>query len=382
LAAPYFIPLLVMLTSLFFAQYTRNVCPTLTSVILLCLIAAIIGVHGFTVLRFSYLRYLYFLLAKASDREIKVHKVLASVSFGIFGSIMAAVLNCLFWIAISVPYIYTHAYSMEANNVINIMYVIQVLVSAAIGMLFSVMDLVVNWKRIKEKGFLHMLTFEDPLHIRLDLLSIAGIFITLVVIIVLNAVNPVYGDVAVGFVKLLTFFFVYQLAGCTVIVLEWIRWIRVKMRLVVKTKDQLEVQLERKSSNLEEIMRDETFFELFKSYCEKEFSLENAKLYEALIELENKSMNNNGMISKEDFKQLYQTFFQSYSKYEVNVPSKVKKDLEHFLTQDVTPFHHLKESIHIDLFLNLKDTYDRLKDTDEYQRWSLSREIQLKQSVV
>ena len=362
-----------MVTPLLFSQYLGAYCETLNGVIMLAVMAGIIGVYGFTLLRFSYLRYLYVLMQEASDDDMKMHKVLASVSFGIIGSIASGVIYAVIWVVIGTSYIYTHPYTDYLDNVMDVMYAVQVLVSVTIGIAIFMIDVAMNWKRIKEKGIVSFLKFDDPFHLRWDLLSMLIIFTCVIVVIIVSAVHPTHYQVVSGYMYVVSFFFSYQLAGFTAIIFEWVRWVRGKIEGKKEKKDE---------AYLEEIMRDETFFELFKSYCEKEFSLENAKLYEALMELENKSMNNNGMVSKEDFKQLYQTFFQSYSKYEVNIPSKVKKDLEQFLTQDVTPFQHLKESVNTDLFFNLKDTYDRLRDTNEYKRWSLSREIQLKQSVV
>jgi len=380
LLVPYLVPGLVILISIFFSQYTSSVCQSLNSIALLALIAFLIGLYGFTVLRFFYLRYLYLILENATDRQMLVHKVLSSTTFGIIGSLLAATLHACIWILISASFIYTNPYLSQTYNYIIVMYVVQIIVFTFVGIVISITDVVIHWKTIVQNGFLHFLTFEDPFHLRSDMVSIAGVLICLNVITIKTALSDQeYGDdLVVGYFKMMACVCTYQLAGFTAIIFEWLHWIRSKFN---KKRDQK--HSEQRPKDLEDLLkRDSSFHTMFKSYCEKEFSLENLLLFDTLMRLKNPSHSKSAM-TKEEFDQFYQTFFKPFSKFEVNMPSKVKKDLDDISKRDQdVKISELEDILHTDMLLNLRDTFERLKDTKQYKRWSFSREIQTEQSVV
>ena len=181
-----------------------------------------------------------------------------------------------------------------------------------------------------------------------------------------------YEEVVTSVLSSLACLFTYGLGGGTAIVLEWRRFI-LKRRNAVSDNIKQE-------SRLEELMKDDTFKELFKMYCAKEFSLENALLYE---ELENLKEKDDVLVTVETFKHLFETYFQSLSKYEVNLPSPAKKELVSiYENQQPVKLSLIRNIVTTELMLNLNDTFERLKETSEFKKYSFSRDIQLKNSIV
>ena len=135
--------------------------------------------------------------------------------------------------------------------------------------------------------------------------------------------------------------------------------------------------------------KDHHFVELFKSFCEKEFSLENYLLYEHVSHLKSPSNSSSSStsslnihISREEFEKLWNLFFKPFAKYEVNFPGKVKKKIESiFHSGDGVSLETFEGIIITELLFNLKDTYSRLVETREFARWQLAHTIQTKQNI-
>ncbi|KAF0971886.1 hypothetical protein FDP41_009582 [Naegleria fowleri] len=130
LLVPYLVPSLAILVCAFFSEGIRTYCPSMQSCVILTLLGILIGIYGFTLLRFSYMRYLYRLLAmnESSEKQIKLHRMLSSVLFGIIGSLCSGLLYGLVWLLIAIIYFSTNGYNPKPQLGINIMYVIQVFI--------------------------------------------------------------------------------------------------------------------------------------------------------------------------------------------------------------------------------------------------------------
>lgn len=282
------------------------------------------------------MRYLYRLLAmnESSEKQIKLHRMLSSVLFGIIGSLCSGLLYGLVWLLIAIIYFSTNGYNPKPQLGINIMYVIQVFIPCVLGILIFLVDIFANWKKIREKGILHIFTFEDPFHLRVDILTLFGILCCLILIVIFNVgllgSAAHVSDILIAILKKFTPIFTYMLGGgFTAVILEWFRRARTRYEKKSEKDSAKATQSSNVESLLEEYLKDETFQELFTQYCTKEFSLENILLYKELQELQKKSQSlSNGEISEEDFHHIHVTYFQNYSKYEVNMPSKVTRELE------------------------------------------------------
>ena len=168
LTAPYALPILIIGFNISITSYTLS-CRSVNYVVSICCLSAVVGIYGFSLIRFSYLRYLYLFLSKAkSETTIKIHKFLVSSWFGIIGSFMSGFIYACIWMIICIPYIVDQKqYSLQAE--LNIMYAVQILLGTILGSLIILIDIALNWKKIKDKGLLNFLSFEDPFGLRIDL---------------------------------------------------------------------------------------------------------------------------------------------------------------------------------------------------------------------
>ncbi|KAF0982314.1 hypothetical protein FDP41_011244 [Naegleria fowleri] len=91
-------------------------------------------------------------------------------------------------------------------------------------------------------------------------------------------------------------------------------------------------------------------------------------------------------------KLMEQQYVSPYSKYEVNLPSQVKKDLSELIRQlsnnelNEKEMKEKKEKVILSLFVellkNLSDTYHRMQQTKQYLNWLEVYKVQKEAHVV
>ncbi|EFC46002.1 predicted protein [Naegleria gruberi] len=389
LLVPYLIPLCLIVASIFFSIFMQQVSNTLRSIVTIGITAFVIGIYGSTLVRFYYLRYLYRFLSNSTDKQVKIHRILSSEWFGVLATLVCAILHVLFWLAILIPYAVVNVYESNVLFGVNVIYLLQGIIGCILGIVFMSIDIFNNRKLIKEKGLLHFFTFEDPYFLRLDIISFFIILTSLILIIIFNLIGQEWADYCLGICSFISFIFIYCLGGMTAILIECWKFLKRKRRPIESTSQKIQTDIELH-------LKDQHFVELFKSFCEKEFSLENFLLYEHISQLRTStlsssdnrstnSMNSSSLdryISAEQFYQLWTLFFKPLAKYEVNLPGKVKKQIEIiYHSRDGTPLETFENIVLTELLFNLKDTYSRLVETSEFSRWQLVNTIQTQQNI-
>ncbi|EFC39371.1 predicted protein [Naegleria gruberi] len=123
------------------------------------------------------------------------------------------------------------------------------------------------------------------------------------------------------------------------------------------------------ADDLENILKNEDLFNLFREYSEKEFSLENIEFYSVMLKLKVQKV-----VSEKELDEIDDTFIKNYSKYEVNLPSSCKREFYKLKEQAQEKTHQVEYSalwqvFGNDLVLNMMDTFRRLQETSNYSQW-------------
>ncbi|EFC37323.1 predicted protein [Naegleria gruberi] len=386
LLTPYLIPVLVMFNAGFYSRYTDRVCHSMRMVFLLASIALLVGVYGVTLMRFYYLRNLYCILKNIPERFIKLNRFLSSTGFGIVSSLVC---GCVF-ATISIIYVTTYHFTREqlfsygSEVVFTSTFMVLSCASCLCGIIVFGIDIIVNWRKIKAKGIIHFLTFEDPYHVRLDILTYVCVILCILAILFFNAFYRTTESYMIQTLfRSITFMSVYFLCGWTAIIMEWINFFRRRKR--GRSTNNSSVSPDKRSESgdesIEELVKIDAFFEMFKSFSEKEFSLENSLLFERFKQLESSSIGGEAIPPRE-IEDLYDSFFRPYAIYEVNFSYKTRRDIEAiFQSKKGISINDLKAIIEFDLLMNMKDTFERLRMTGEFKRWHISKSIQSMQSI-
>ena len=122
--------------------------------------------------------------------------------------------------------------------------------------------------------------------------------------------------------------------------------------------------------------------ELFREYCENEFSLENVTLALDLVDFKKK-----GFASLEEMQAIEKLYLLSLSKYEVNISSPVRKNiLEKIRSMEQSagstiPFSDLAY-LYLEIISNLKSSYSRFQKTSIYTEWEEVHKLQKEQAII
>ncbi|EFC49225.1 predicted protein [Naegleria gruberi] len=236
-----------------------------------------------------------------------------------------------------------------------------------------------NWKQIRENGVKKFLLWDDVYNIRIDLMLMSILLVLVISIVILFALD-VYNHSIKVLLWLSYLVFTLICGGSTFI----------KELVIAIRKDRSP------KSELEKLLENHSFRQLFKEYSTKELSLENFMFYEKLRELVSK-YGMNGFIPHETLQQVENQFFKQDSPYELNIPSRTRKlfyalfenyekpdssSAELIEYANTTKVSDLYTIIYNDLLTNMSDTQSRLIETDVFQNWYAVFTIQRKQSVI
>ncbi|KAG2377427.1 hypothetical protein C9374_009338 [Naegleria lovaniensis] len=396
LLLPWCGPLLVMIRILSSGEFIYSTCPVLYSMISIITATMATVIYIITILRVLYLRNLYEIISKRNN--IGLYKRLASKKFGIFITLLA----CLFTFLIMLVFIpmfsriyLTNSLSISRNVITGSIITLAIL-SAII---YSTVDFIFHRRDIKKKGLIYFLFFDDPFYIRIDLICLITILILLIPFL-----TPTRISVLSGLFRMLISLAAYMIMGGNTLFIEWVKMLKYrKSTQFTKFDDTKSTTTSKESTtpstminshqhtnSLEYLLKDSNFFEMLKTYSEKEFSLENILLFEQVQELVRTQK-----LTLSQLSQIEENFLKPYSKYEVNISSTTKKafhewhermknsqvrDSHEFLL-DAKEIETLFNILYDDILNNLNDTFSRLQATEEFMKWEKVVDLQRQQSV-
>eukprot|EP01080_Neovahlkampfia_damariscottae_P008150 gene8150-12611_t len=123
------------------------------------------------------------------------------------------------------------------------------------------------------------------------------------------------------------------------------------------------------SSEFEEFLKNEKFFDLFLDFSRKELSIENLYCFK---DIQNYKKIENDSKLKKKANEILINYIEENSPLEVNISRKIRKAT----IQKVKNFEseidkkHIFDSINFEIISNLQDTFGRFKFTDQYQNWN------------
>ncbi|KAL9643344.1 hypothetical protein ABK040_014799 [Willaertia magna] len=366
LSLPYLAPLFVFIANILLIIPIINRCLMIMMVVQVILVALIVGIYGLTLFRVVYLRNIYKIIESFSGNQIKFIKILTSKGSGIVITILFSLLYALFWFTIAMIITFTLKYRNEGSTGINSLFTLCVLVNVVLGTVCMIIEIILNVKTIRKEGLRNFLIFDDPFYQRFDLITLVIIFgVTLPMPII-----EVRNHYSIAILRTVAYISVLFLSGGTTLIFEYYNLMVNFYNDLFKRNDKGEDKKDKESqlSELEQKLENASFYKLLKKYAEKEFSLENILLYDQLMILKAKHKENS-LIFKEELNDLSVNYIQSFSKYEVNFPSKIKLEFSNVISEnrDVT-FNQLYDILKTDLMLNIGDTCKRLEKTNEYRQ--------------
>ncbi|KAL9643363.1 hypothetical protein ABK040_014816 [Willaertia magna] len=365
LALPYLAPLFVLIGNIILIVPIMNRCFKISMVFQVTMVALIVGVYGLTLFRVVYLRNIYKIIESFSGNQIKFIKVLTSKGSGIVITIIFTLVYALFWFAVAMIITFTLKYKNSSNLGVTSLFALCVLVNVVLGTICMIIEIILNVKTIRKEGLRNFLFFDDPFYQRFDLIALVVIFCVVIPIPPFAGGDKQY---IVAILRTIAYITVLFLSGGTTLIFEYFNSIVNYYHDLFKKSDKKENDKESQLSELEQNLENSSFYKLLKKYAEKEFSLENILLYDQLMILKTKHKDNS-LILKEELNNLSKDYIQSYSKYEVNFPSKVKIEFLNVISENrnVT-FNQLYDILKTDLMLNIGDTCKRLEKTSEYRQ--------------
>ncbi|KAF0974703.1 hypothetical protein FDP41_006177 [Naegleria fowleri] len=131
------------------------------------------------------------------------------------------------------------------------------------------------------------------------------------------------------------------------------------------------------NNELDALLRDAIGYQLFKDFCESEYSVENLKFWNELQDMEKNFIDMSGKRRSRVINMVYDKFLDENSTEEVNVRGKTKKLIDQErksgnidLERGCQLIHELKR----DLYINMIDSFSRFHRTEEYRLWKELKE--------
>ncbi|EFC36456.1 predicted protein [Naegleria gruberi] len=399
-------PPTLILISLCYTVAIRSKLSVATYWILMIIIVfpvpVLIGSYMVTLFRFSYLKNMD-LWQKVVFKHPKIQRHLASVKSSVVISLILTLAGFVICAAPVIGASLAVLYSSLSvpQEMFIIMFAAEILYMLILAVIFFTVDLKNNGaKIIRRKGIGYFFFFDDPFYYRIDLL-IMMVMMLLIIPIIVGSLNDTLSYFIVRKVFSLIFFMMfYSIIGGTVTIFYWIGKVK---RLLFRNKEE-----EPLVTQLESLLEDETFREIFKSYSKNEFSMENILLYEELERLRKQRK-----CTLQDLKNLFETFLSATAVHEVNFPSGIKKSyqeimdsykddisdnsegsnlskfvsnlanlnlqdqLKHQTKKENSRIEQVFELLRPDLLKNMLDTFSRLETTPEFINWKKMKEIQV-----
>ena len=351
-------------------------------------ISLFFGTYSATVIRFYYLRNLYWIMNKLaskkrviSDRQMRFHKIMVSkltnvISiFIITAVIFGAWLGYYFNMFGNEDANYYSAYNMQFEMLFLIPFASLVILLSLLCIICLIVDMIANRKKIRQKGVMYFLFFDDPMYLRIDL--IVMLMVTALACFLFMALGEETASASKGFLFVL-FFMCYLVVGGNAVCGELFKVILGFLRGTYHYKRQVD---DDGKTPFEIHMADHSFRKMFHTYATNEFSVENYELY---IEMEKLSKSSN--LTIDQVQHIDETYVKRFSPFEVNLPSGTKKEF-YCLLQSATddnsniPYDKLESILLQEVLNNIRDTFSRLEQTTEYFKWMETKRIQKESEI-
>ncbi|KAF0972933.1 hypothetical protein FDP41_008785 [Naegleria fowleri] len=387
------------------SEYFANSCAPALGYVRMFICCFWVVCYACMVIRFYYLRNLYKMLSKG-EKDIARVKWFSSNSVGI-------VLMCGISILISSIFsiqgvtMFFDIFNNENDiiRVINISFALYLLIGTFVAATVIAMDVVVNRQMMSQSGGLRKyLFFDDPFYVRLDLIFSSLIFVTILILVIIqgSVSNFKTGGVAHfnRFLVLMIYFWAILICGGTVIASELISLFRKK-----KSNTSL-------LSELERYLKIPEFKTLFAEYTEKELSLENYLCFKDLEVLEAKGLDK--PLNLQFLLEMERDFIRDNAIYELNLSSVVRHQFYMLLEKckkcsqgvelvdenrkgnsnslhstfiassesEVPTNGDLNNLLRDSIMSNLADTHSRFIETREFRNWVEIYEIQQKNNIL
>ncbi|KAG2383164.1 hypothetical protein C9374_004501 [Naegleria lovaniensis] len=242
-----------------------------------------------------------------------------------------------------------------------------------VSILCLFVDAMFNLKKIRKHGIGYYFMFDDPFHMRIDIISqLLIFFISILVILDIFVWNTLIIN-RIGIA--LFFLFSLMIFGGNIMMIETA--ISIKNRRPNGCLDSFADRLSVLESEWVENMKDVHFRELQMKYAKNEFSLENFLLYEHLEKLEKQKV-----LTLEDLYYLQTTYLSSLSPYSINLPAYCHTKFAEVLARnDVNIQFSELDTIKNEVIANNLDTFNRLTLTKEYKKWKEVASFQTQMNV-
>ncbi|EFC38800.1 predicted protein [Naegleria gruberi] len=359
-----------------------------------------------SVSRFTYLKNIE-KCTKYCCKSLRFHRCMTSRGISIFAALF---LTIFLFIVCGIPILIVlvalvFSFVNFPTEIVILMIAIQTILLLFIATLFFIFDLASSGiNTIKKKGLSYYLAFDDPFMYRTDLFLMFIMFLSAIPFIT-GAIQDSFDFFVLRKIASIIYFLCFYLVLGGSVSLKF--WFDTLSKLVRKKTDI--------THDLQKYMNVESFREMFKSYCENEFSSENYLLYEELEKLQQK-----GKVYEDDLVRINTLYLANRAQYEVNLPSVTKRKFRELLEDfDITAFEggsiesdssiplsdtsgsssqalvssqpkkkkcitvqQLKDVLAFEVVKNMVDTYSRLELTSEFNKWKELNDFKAEQMGV
>ncbi|EFC36551.1 predicted protein [Naegleria gruberi] len=219
-----------------------------------------------------------------------------------------------------------------------------------------------------------MLFFDDPFLIRVDMILLSFNIIILIIISAISDHHVIY------FFRLIMFILFCLVSGGSCVI----------KYLIDKIQSSKSQQIE---GELESYLKHQDFRDLIREYCVKELSLENYNFFTFLLELKLKSKKK---LSIELMDEISQVYLNQNSTFELNISSTCRKNFfilrkriqdqnETELSTESNSFVQTIQDLILvfegEILANLRDTFSRMENTNEFKTWLYAFKVQQQNNI-
>ncbi|KAG2377919.1 hypothetical protein C9374_009004 [Naegleria lovaniensis] len=382
LLLPYIGPLCLLLLPLYFLEpiwnrqyidiFHKNTAFAATGIYPNLFISLFFSTYCVTVLRFYHLKNLYWIMNKfaskkydISNRALRIHKFLTSRVMAFVFTLVLTAITFLLWVPYYVSWygdagaMIFSAYNLQVELLFLVPFSSLIILLSIISLICLIIDLIVNRKKIRQKGVLYYFIFDDPFFLRIDLVMmlLTAVISTLIYMLFSSTTN-----VASKVLFLVLFILCYLVAGGNAIIIELFKGAIDKIR----GRNQEE-------SSFTKLINDSDFRNIFKIYSINEHSIENLVLYELLETFLKK-----GELFEDEMLEIDRNFLRPYAPFEINISSEGKKRFTELMKKNKgmkTPYASVDEILMKEILLNMMDTLARFEATNEYRDWFSTKQL-------
>nr|CAG4711936.1 unnamed protein product [Naegleria fowleri] len=351
-------------------------------------ISLFFATYSVTVLRFYYLKNLYWIMnkmgtSKTSSKNMKFHKIMVSKPASIVSTIIVTIFVFGCWLAYyfnvygSTDVQSISAYNTQLEMLLLVPFASLVILLSLICIVCLVVDLVANRKKVQQQGFKKFF-LDDPFYLRIDLAFMFVVAALACFIYLGLGSETTQASKALLFILLVI---CYLVVGGNVIIYELTMSLLYFIRYGSSKYTRLQSESHRKPL-FEILITDPTFRKMFREYSTSEYAVENLQMYEELEKLEK----NSPYVSLEDLQYIEEQFMKRFSPFEVNISASARKQFNELLeraqnTRDYeyssqVLFSDLKNALHGQIMLNIMDTFSRMELTSEFKKWKETKDLQ------